>query len=187
MSEYPKKNEVISLKSFFLICLIPVFMFCFILLSNKSFREQLFFDLKRDSMTAEIQKISYVKTMIDSNLYKVSDVEKFQSMFDKKDVYAFGNEKSKYHYTLSESNGILSISLTSLTSEECQSMFIESNRKSTEGLLIKFNGENIKNSGIKKISELKAACDKKDKAFTYEISKMVQDKSQLHIRGMKWV
>jgi len=114
--------------------------------------------------------------MIDTGLYKAKDVEKFKSILDKKDIYAFGDEKSKYHYNLSESDEALNISLNSLTPEECQSMFIESTRKNTQGLQVKFNSVNIKSSGVKTISDLKTACDKKDNAFTYEISKTVKGK-----------
>lgn len=174
--EAEKMSKELSLKSLILICLSPVLLFAVLLISNESFRQHVSFDIKRDSMTTEIQKISYIKTMIDTGLYKETDVEKFQNIVNKKDIYAFGNEKSKYHYNLSENNEILNISLTFLTPEQCQSMFIESTSKSTQGLLVKFNGINIKNSGIKTIPELKTACDKKGNTFSYEISKIGKGK-----------
>jgi len=169
-------NKELSLKGFVLICLSPVLLFALLLIANESFRQHVSFDVKRESMITEIQKVTYVKTMIDTGLYNAKDIEKFKSIFDKKDIYAFGNEKSKYHYNLSESDGVLNISLNSLSPEECQSMFIESTHKSTQGLLVKFNSVNIKNSGIKTIPELKNVCDKKDTTFTYEISKTVKGK-----------
>lgn len=174
--EAEKMSKELSLKSLILMCLSPVLLFALLLISNESFRQHVSFDIKRDSMTPEIQKISYVKTMIDTGLYKASNVEKLRDIVDKKDINAFGNEKSKYHYDLSENNDILNIRLTSLTPGECQSMFIESGRKSKQGLLVKFNGINIEDSGIKTIPELKTACNKKGNTFSYEISKIGKGK-----------
>lgn len=95
------------------------------------------------SVSAEKQKIFYIKSLIDTGLYPVTKTEKFKEIVNKKDINSFNHEKTKFDYSISEKNDVLSIKINNLTQAECESFYANLNRSSKKGMKTILNNHDI--------------------------------------------
>ena len=69
------------------------------------------------SVQTEKQKIFYIKSLIDTGLYPVTKTEEFKKVINKKDINSFNHEKTKFDYSISEKNDVLSIKINNRRAE----------------------------------------------------------------------
>jgi len=146
-----KKSTQKEILTFFLInflILAPLCIFFYVQAGDK-----IAVLLKLPNMNKEVDKIRYSQTLIENNLYKASDVQIFEKIFEKKDINSFSTKKTDFHYVVGNENGRLNVMINDLSSQQCKS-FVRTT-VSNEKLTMKINGITVKKMSW---SQFNSAC-----------------------------
>lgn len=110
------------------------------------------------SVDTEKQKIFHIKSLIDTGLYSVTKIEEFKKVIDKKDINSFKHEKTKFDYSISEKNDVLSIKINNLSQAECESFYRDRNTSSKKGMKTILNNHDIESTKIITFEDLHKEC-----------------------------
>lgn len=110
------------------------------------------------SVQTEKQKIFYIKSLIDTGLYPVTKTEEFKKVINKKDINSFNHEKTKFDYSISEKNDVLSIKINNLPQAECESFYRDRSTSSKKGIKTILNNRDIQSIKINTFEQLHEEC-----------------------------
>lgn len=110
------------------------------------------------SVQTEKQKIFYIKSLIDTGLYPVTKTEEFKKVINKKDINSFNHEKTKFDYSISEKNDVLSIKINNLPQAECESFYRDRSKSSKKGIKTILNNRDIQSIKINTFEQLHEEC-----------------------------
>lgn len=151
------KNE----KNYFPVVIISAFILLIAIMGitrGDIIYKKLKYEWNSVSVDTEKQKIFYIKSLIDTGLYPVTKTEEFKKVINKKDINSFNHEKTKFDYSISEKNDVLSIKINNLPQAECESFYRERNASSKKGMKTILNNRNIESDKIITFEDLNKEC-----------------------------